>query len=220
VDRPPVADVATGRILYQDRALPHFNEVDECAGLDALITNRVWRKLGFDPETTLHDVRYGESYKVHGEPQFVWVLEISGAVPPQHLIGGYAGTVSERQPPMYFPFGGGTVKGISKPGEIVWSRVFVDNGVLKADMGRAKCVELPRQESERRWRATTPQWPMMHAVTYGVSRDQFMATHKANHINVVYSPDAEGANFALAVKAAMFRDLGLDVSICGTQNGL
>ena len=40
----------------------------------------------------------------------------------QHLIGGYAGAVSERQPPMYFRLGGGSLKGVSKPGEIVWSR--------------------------------------------------------------------------------------------------
>ena len=219
-DRPPVADPATGRILYAGQPLPHFNEVDECAGLDALVTNRVWRKLGFDPETTLHDVRYGEDYEVDGRQQFVWVLEISGAVPPQHLIGGYAGTSSERQPAMYFPLGGGTIKGISKPGEIVWSRVFVAGGALKADIGRARCVALPHEESMRRWRSTTPQWPMMHAVTYGVSRDQFMGRHKANHINVAYAPDAEAANLALAVKAAMFRDLGLEVSICGTENGL
>ena len=92
------------------------------------------RQLGFDPETTLHDVRYGEDYR--GE--FVWVYEISGAAPPKHFIGEYSGTVSERQPSMYFRLGGGTVKGVSKPGEIVWSRVFVDNGVLKADIGRAK----------------------------------------------------------------------------------
>src|SRR5450759_2853875 len=162
VDRPPVKARHNGRVLYEGNALPHFNEVDECAGLDALVTNRVWRRLGFDPETTLHDVRYGEEF--NGE--FVWVYEISGAVPPNHLVGGYAGTVSERQPPMYFPFGGGTVKGVSKPGEIVWSRVFVDNGKLKADIGRAKAIEMPREETERRWNITTPQWPMMHAVTY------------------------------------------------------
>ena len=30
-----------GRELYAGKPLPHFNEVDECAGLDALITNRV-----------------------------------------------------------------------------------------------------------------------------------------------------------------------------------
>src|SRR5207244_4253681 len=80
--------------------------------------------LGFDPETTLHDLRYGEAYG----GDFVWVFEISGAVPPHHFIGGYAGAVSERQPPMYFRLGGGTLKGISKPGDVVWSRVFVDGG--------------------------------------------------------------------------------------------
>ena len=63
--------------------------------------------------------------------RFVWVFEISGAVPPAHLIGGYAGAVSERQPPMYFRLGGGTIKGVSKPGEIVWSRVFVEGGALQ-----------------------------------------------------------------------------------------
>lgn len=220
VDRPPVKHAKTGRVLYEGQALPHFNEVDECAGLDALVTNRVWTRLGYSPETTLHDVRYGEPFKANGKEEFVWVFEISGAVPPAHLIGGYAGATSERQPPMYFPAGGGTVKGVSKPGEIVWSRIFVDNGVLKADLGRAKVIELPKEENERRWRITTPQWPMMHAVTYGVSRDQFMARHKANHIQVAYAPGAEAANKALATKAAMFREMGIEVFLCGTNNGL
>jgi hypothetical protein len=216
VDRPPVREAATGRILYENQALPHFNEVDECAGLDALVTNRVWTHLGYDPETTLHDVRYGEPY---GE-DFVWVFEISGAVPPQHLVGGYAGAVSERQPPMYFRLGGGTLKGVSKPGEIVWSRIFVDDGTLKADIGRARVAELPQEETERRWQMTTPQWPIMHAVTYGITRDQMMARHKANHIQVAYAPDAARANLALATKAATFREMGLEVSLCGTENGL
>ena len=59
---------------------------------------------------------------------------------------------------------------------------------------RAEVVELPREETERRWAATTPQWPIMHAVLYGVTRDQFMGRHKANHINVAYAPDAAAAN--------------------------
>lgn len=216
VERPPVTARGNGRVLYQGKALPHFNEVDECAGLDALVTDRIWTALGFDPESTLHDVRYGEDYN----GQFVWVFEISGAAPPQHFIGGYAGVVSERQPPMYFRLGGGTVKGVSKPGEIVWSRVFVDHGKLKADLGRATVVELPQEETERRWRITTPQWPIMHAVTSGVTRDQLMARHKANHIQVAYGPDAAGANLALAAKAAAFRGMGLEVAICGTDHGL
>ncbi len=215
VDRPPVLS-RDGKALYAGCALPHFNEADECAGLDALLTNRIWTKLGYAPETTLHDVRYGEDY--NGE--FVWVFEISGAAPPAHFIGGYAGAVSERQPPMYFARGGGSLKGISKPGEIVWSRVFVDAGVLKADLGRAAVRELPREETERRWQTTTPQWPIMHAVTYGITRDQMMARHKSNHIQVVYAPSAEAADFTLAAKAAAFRELGLTVSVCGSKNGL
>ena len=216
VDRPPVTARGNGRVLYEGQALPHFNEVDECAGLDALVTNRVWSALGYEPETTLHDVRWGETY--NGE--YVWVFLISGAAPPQHFIGGYRGASSERQPPMYFRLGGGTLKGISKPGEIVWSRVYVDAGVLRADIGRAKVVELPAEETERRWQATTPQWPIMHAVLYGVTRDQLMGKHKANHIQVAYAPTAADANQALATKAAMFREMGIDVNVCGTEHGL
>ncbi len=215
-DRPPVKAAGNGRVLFEGRALTHFNEVDECAGLDGMVTDRVWRALGHDPSNTLHDVRYGEDYN----GQFIWVFEISGAVPASHFIGGYSGAVGERQPAMYFPKGGSTVKGISKPGEIVWSRVFVADGKLKADLGRAGVVELPREETERRWQGTTPQWPIMHAVTYGISRDQMMARHPSNHIQVAYAPNAEAANHALAAKAAMFAALGLEVSICGSGHGL
>src|SRR6185369_14187128 len=142
------------RVLHENDALPHFNEVDECAGLDAMVTNRILKVLAFAPENTLHDVRYGEPFQVNGKEEFVWVFEISGAVPPAHLTGGYAGAVSERQPPMYFRLGGGGIKGISKPGEIVWSRVFVDSGKLKVDIGRARAIELPQAETERRWQIT------------------------------------------------------------------
>jgi hypothetical protein len=213
VDRPPVAERGTDRILYANQALPHFNEVDECAGVDALITNRVWSKLNLEPETTLHDIRYGENF--NGD--FVWVLEISGAVPPNHFAGGYKGAVSERQPPMYFPLGGGTIKGISKPGEIVWSRVFVESGRLKADLGRATVVDLPPAEVERRWNCTTPQWPIMNAVLHGVTRDQMMARHKSNHLQVAYGKDAISADAAMMAKAVAFRELGMDVYLCGHE---
>ena len=211
VDRPPVCQAGTSRVLYAGESLPHFNEVDECAGVDALVTNRAWRKLGLDPETTLHDVRFGEMF----DGQFVWVFEISGAVPPAHFQYGYRDAVSERQPPMYFPSGGGTIKGISKPGEVVWSRIFVEGSKLKADLGRATALALHQQENERRWNSTTPQWPMMNAVLHGVSRDQFMARHKANHLQVAYGRDAQSADLALMAKAVAFREMGLDVSICG-----
>jgi hypothetical protein len=116
---------------------------------------------------------------------------------------------------MYFRLGGGTLKGISRPGEIVWSRVYVENGILKADLGRGRAIELPPEETERRWQITTKQWPIMHAVAYGVTRDQMMGRHKANHIQVAYAPDPAAADQAFYAKAACFRELGIDVSVCG-----
>jgi len=214
-DRPPVFAEGTQDELYAGGPLAHFNEVDECAGVDAMITNRCWNALGIDPSTTLHDVRWGEHYKGDGLDDFVWVLQISGAAPANHFSGGYAGATSERQPPMYFPLGGGTLKGISKPGEIVWSRVFQEGGTLHADIGRGTAVTLPLKETERRWRETTRQWPIMHAVLHGVSRDQLMARHRANHVNVAYAPSAEKADRALATKAAMLAELGITVHVCG-----
>ena len=216
VDRPPVQDAAGIRVLYDGKAVPHFNEVDECAGVDALVTNRLWLALGYSPETTLHDLRYGETYAVDGKPSFVWVFEISGAVPPAHFPRGYTDAVSERQPPMYFPLGGGTIKGVSKPGSIVWSRVFVEDGRLKADVGVGRAVALPAAESERRSTITTPQWPVMHAVLDGITRDQMMARHRSNHIQVAYAPDHAAARRAMAAKAAMFDELGIEVFICGS----
>jgi hypothetical protein len=214
-ERPPVYHSATGTVLYPDQALPHFNEVDEGAGVDALVTNRVWTALGLDPSTTLHDIRWGRHFIGAGMDEFVWVFEISGAAPASHFVAGYAGAVSERQPPMYFPLGGGTLKGVSKPGEIVWSRVFVMGGQIHADLGRGTVVSLPEAEIRERWRSTTEQWPMMSAVLHGVSRDQMMARHKANHIQVVYAPDVSTADKGLAVKAAMFAGMGIHVHLCG-----
>ncbi len=215
VDRPPVYDPISGAELYPGQALPHFNEVDECAGIDALVTNRAWRALGIDPATTLHDIRWGRHYSGAGIDDFVWVFEISGAVPASHIKGGYSGAVSVRQPPMYFPLGGGTLTGICKPGEIVWSRIFIMDGCLQADVGRGTVVDLPEPELYERWKLTTEQWPIMNVVLHGLSRDQMMARHKSNHIQVAYTPDAETADRALAVKAAMIAGLGLQVHVCG-----
>ena len=213
-ERPPVFDVA-GKELYAGKPLPHFNEVDECAGLDAVITNRLLTAMHLDPATTLHDVRWGEHYKGEGVDDFVWVFQISGAVPASHITGGYKGARSERQPPMYFRLGGGTLKGICKPGDVVWSRIFVEGGKLHVDMGRATSIELPAEETERRLKSVTSQWPIMHVLLHGISRDQFMARHHANHVNVAYAETAEGADALLAAKAAMMAELGIEVHMCG-----
>jgi len=225
VNRPPVVSETTGETLFEGRALPHFNEVDECAGLDALVTNRIWTAMELAPETTLHDVRWGEHFTGDDGAgghldDFVWLFMISGAVPANHFVGEYTGARSERQPAMFFRKGGGTLKGVSKPGELVWSRVFVEGNALHMDIGRGAAVSLPESEVERRWASTDPTWPMMNAVLYGVSRDQLMARHRANHIQVAYAPDAAIANDALAAKVAMMQGLGVQVHVVGTDNGL
>jgi hypothetical protein len=212
VDRPPVTSRDGSRVLWDGQAVPLANEADEGVGVDALITNRVWTAMGLDPATTLHDVRWGEEY----EGRFVWVFEISGSVPPSHFADGYAGATGMRQNPVYFPLGGSTIQGVSKSGEVVWSRVFLQDGRLHADLGRATAIELPAEETNRRLQATNPEWPIMHAVLHGISRDQFMARHRANHLNVAYAPDAETADKALLAKAAAFAELGVQVHLCGT----
>lgn len=216
-DRPPVYS-KEGKELFAKKALPHFNEVDECAGLDALVTYKLWNELGMTGENTLHDIRWGETYKDQHINEFVWVLLISGAAPPAHFIDGYAGASSERQPAMYFRLGGGSLKGISKPGFIVWSRVYVCEGKLHCDLGVGEVVALPNAETQRRWNETTPEWPIMHAVLKGISRDQMMARHKANHIQVVYANYEASAHEACRIKAAALDELGIIVHFCGDIN--
>ena len=219
--RPPVTAEGSARVLFKGRPLVHFNEVDECAGLDGLLTQRVHETLGQPVENTLHDIRWGDWDQSRSTNQWVWVFEISGGAPPAHFVSGWKGAEGFRQPPMYFRLGGSTLAGVSKPGEIVWSRIWIDGSggheKLCMDIGRAEVVALPEAETRRRLEATTRQWPIMHAVTYGVSRDQMMARHKANHVQVAYAKDAASADRVALLKAELARNLGIDVSFCGTR---
>ena len=219
--RPPVTAEGSSRVLFKGKPLVHFNEVDECAGLDGLLTERVHAALGEPVENTLHDIRWGDWDQSRSTDHWVWVFEISGGAPPAHFVKGWKGAEGFRQPPMYFRLGGSTLAGVSKPGEIVWSRIWVDGTgsqeKLCMDIGRAEVVSLPAEETRRRLEATTKQWPIMHAVTYGVSRDQMMARHKANHVHVAYAKDAAAADRAALLKAAVARNLGIEVSLCGTR---
>jgi len=215
--RPPVFSRDGLRELFANRPVLHFNEVDECAGLDGLLIQRVHQELDLPIETTLHDLRWGDFDKSGTTDEYVWVFEISGSAPVEHHDGGWQASEGFRQPAMYFPKGGSTLRGIAKRGEIVWSRIFVEGARLHLDIGRGKAINLPQEETQRRWDSTTPQWPIMHAVTYGVSRDSMMARHKANHIQVAYAGDATAADEAVLVRAAMAQSLGMEVHLCGSQ---
>lgn len=214
-ERPPVFSRDGERELFAGGAFPHFNEADEGVAVDALVTDRVWTAMGLLPDNTLHDVRWGEDY----DGRFVWVYEISGSVPASHL-GGWDKAEGWRQHPVFFPAGGSTINGVSKPGEIVLSRVFIADGILQADIFRGSVIELPEEETQRRKDATNPEWPIAHVVLHDISRDQFMARHKANHAQLVYAPDAETADKALVAKAAMLDRMGIKVNLVGRVNGL
>jgi len=58
----------------------------------------------------------------------------------------------------------------------------------------------------------------MSAILHGVSRDQLMARHKANHIQVAYAPSVLLADKALAAKASLFVEMGVIVHLCGEIN--
>ena len=212
-ERPPVLDTS-GQEIKPGQPVIHFNEVDECSGLDALLTNRVQAALGLPVETTLHDVRWGDEDR-DGVAGFVWVFEISGATPPAHHVDGFAGSVGHRQPPMYFRLGGSTLAGVAKPGSIVWSRIFVEGNSLHMDIGTGQALDLSKGETQRRLDATTPQWPIMHAQLDGIDRDKLMARHKANHVNVVYADNAKSALDAALCRAALAQALGIKVHLAG-----
>ena len=172
--------------------------------------------MGYAPENTLHDLRWGQRFQSNGFDDYVWVLLISGAVPPAHLTGGWKGVTSERQPPMYFRLGGGTIKGVSKPGAIVWSRIFIMDGKLHCDLGVADGGGTAAQGNRAALAGNHPQWPIMHACFDGITRDQMMARHKSNHIQVVYAPDKKKAHRACRIKGALLAELGLLVHFCGS----
>ena len=102
------------------------------------------------------------------------------------------------------------------PGEFSYRRGGPTSLYGTADMvfNRYILGRLP-EESSRRWEATTREWPLMHALLYGVSRDKLMARHKSNHITVSYAPDAKTANEIAFAKASMARALGFKVYLCG-----
>ncbi len=219
-DRPPVTSRDGQRVLYEGQPLVHFNEVDECAG----------------PR------RAGSPTACSGPPGSRSKRRCTTSAGPtptaparRRITSGCSRSAAPRRRPTstaagpapkasanrrcISPTAAARCAASRSRGEIVWSRIYVEDDALAMDVGRGAAISLPREETERRWNATTPQWPIMHAVLYGVSRDQLMAKHKSNHVQVVYSNDAAAADRTLEVKAAMAHALGLNVNCCGSRQG-
>ncbi|OGY44784.1 MAG: hypothetical protein A2729_02770 [Candidatus Buchananbacteria bacterium RIFCSPHIGHO2_01_FULL_39_14] len=180
-DRPIIVDPETGRAIRLNQAVPHFNEGDVGSGVPQILMHDIYKLKGMPTETTLHDVRYGKDY----DGRFVWVFEISGAAPPAHF-GGWEKTKIYRQPKMYFPKGGGTCSGVSKPGTITWARFYESFGQIGMDCGIGEVIEMPDIEVKNRLDQTTNVWPIANVHIPGYDRDQLMATHMSNHITIGY----------------------------------
>jgi hypothetical protein len=182
-ERFPLPD-ETGAVIHPDKPIPCVNEVDMGAAIPGVMLWRLLDSLGLPSETTLHDVRWGSSF----EGTFYWDLEISGAVPFEHLKDGIKGATGYRQSPMYFPRGGATITGQGKAGTIVWARAYYEGTGVYMHIGTGRVVELPQDEFLRRRKATSLEWPLVNCVFDGVSRDDFMAGHQSNHVTIAYVP--------------------------------
>ena len=168
-----------------------------------MLMREIYERKGMPAETTLHDVRWGREH----EGKYVWVFLISGGAPAAHF-GGWKNTHVHRQPALYFPLGGGTCSGVSKPGTITWARCWEAYGVMGMDLGTGEVVDLPEAELQERLRRTTPEWPIANVHIPGYGRDELMASHMSNHIVIGYGD-------ILQELAATCRNLGMKVRIGG-----
>lgn len=180
-ERPDVTDPVTGRIIRQGKPIVHFNEGDIGSGVPQVLMRDIYERKNMPPETTLHDIRWGSEH----DGRFLWVFEISGGAPPAHF-GGWKNTKVFRQPPMYFPLGGGTCSGVSKPGTITWARFYERFGEIGLDCGTGEVVELPEDEVQDRLESTTAEWPIANVHIPGYGKDKCMASHMSNHITIGY----------------------------------
>jgi hypothetical protein len=201
--RPDIWDPESGEIVNQGKPIVHFNEGDLGSGIPQVLMHDILSRKGMPPETTLHDVRWGDVW----ENRFVWVFLISGGAPPAHF-GGWRNTHVYRQPPMYFPLGGGTCSGVSKTGTVTWARFYESFGEIGMDMGTGEVMELPDQEVKRRLKLTNEEWPVANTHIPGYGRDELMSSHRSNHITICYGD-------ILPELISVTRNLGIDVNICG-----
>ena len=202
-DRPNVKDPETKQIVNKGRPIVHFNEGDIGAGVPQVIMHDIYMRKGMAPETTLHDVRWGREF----DGKFVWVFLISGGAPPAHF-GGWKKTHIYRQPKGYFPLGGGTSSGVSKPGTITWARFYEQFGKIGMDCGVGEVLELPQEDVQERLDATNPEWPIANVHIPGYERDELMSSHMSNHIIIGYGDILEEL-------AATCLSLGIPTRVAG-----
>ena len=209
--RFPIPD-ENGDIISEGKPIPCINEVDMGTAIPQTMLFRLLDSLGLPSETTLHDIRWGSEF----EGTFYWDFEISGSVPFEHIKGGIASAIGNRQPAMYFPKGGSTVSGQCKAGTFVWARAHYEGTEVIMHIGTGTAFELPQEEFQRRLNATCKEWPLMNCVLDGVDRDDLMAGHQSNHITVAYVPE-ENLDEVVQAFTAQALTQNMRVYLAGTK---
>ena len=217
-DRPPVAGLGRDAVLFDGLAVPHFNEVDECAGVDALLTNRVWTDLGIDPSTTLHDVRWGAPVDRERRRRVRLGLRDLGRGAGLALHRRLCRRPRRAAAADVLPEGRLDAEGRDASRARSCSRrVYVeDRRASTWTSAAAAWCKLSDAETERRWQATTPQWPIMHAVLYGDhARPDDGQAQGQSHPGGVCAGRRDRATARSCARRAMARALGIQVNLCG-----
>ena len=157
------------------------NEADMGCAVDQTLSKVLYKSSGLEPkvwETTQHDVRWGDHFSGRGSVRWQETgcrgIHLGVRAFGQHSrrthgtrLGRYGSGPSALR---IFP---PRVESAPRawPGMVNLSGAgFISmRGVLSIDLGRGGAVTLPPEESTRRWKATTEEWPLMHAILYGVS---------------------------------------------------
>ncbi len=103
-DRPPATSRDGLRVLYAGETAAAFQRSRRVVrGSMRLMTHRVHSAMGQPVENTLHDIRWGDVDRSGTVDDYVWVFLISGAAPPAHFPGGWAGRVERATAEDVFP---------------------------------------------------------------------------------------------------------------------
>ncbi|MEM9446516.1 MAG: hypothetical protein AAGA18_14315 [Verrucomicrobiota bacterium] len=209
VDRPPVYRIGTRKELFSGQALPYFTQADEFAGFDSIVTNKVWNRLGFAPETWSYNIFWGLHIEDQETMTFVWILTCHGTPPPSHLQSNFAACyLDEKQK-------GKSVHLTCKAGWGVWSNIYFEDDRLRADLGLIQIPLLTKKQYQSMEALVPKDHSYMPAALPGITRDQMLARHRSRRVQIGYAPTREDATRALRVKGVALQKLGLKVTICG-----
>lgn len=86
---------------------------------------------------------------------------------------------------LYFPAGGASVMHVAAPGPVTLARLARRNGRYWMAILPGEFVAFPAEVTDRKVRATTPEWPHAFA-RLRVRPDVFLSEYDSNHIHGVY----------------------------------